>query len=131
MTKTYKITDLEICNQAQKIVNLRPEFDQRERELQLRFQREANELSNEFNARKNILWDKLIEQVGLNPRDENGDRPGYTIDNEYFAEHGVVFIVHDDEAEASSCDCPGCRALREETSMDEILENLFKDPAVG
>lgn len=106
MTKTYKITDPEICNQAQKIVNLRPEFDQREKELQKRYQKEADELSNEFNQRKNILWDKLIEQVGLTPRDENGERPSYTIDNDYFEEHGVVFIVHD---EASSCDCPDCR----------------------
>ena len=42
MTKTYKITDLEICNQAQKIVNLRPEFEQREKELKARFQKEAD-----------------------------------------------------------------------------------------
>lgn len=116
MTKTYKITDLEICNQAQKIVNLRPEFEQREKELQLRFQREADELSNEFNQRKDILWDKLIEQVGLNPRDENGERPSCTIDNDYYAEHGVMFIVHD-ECHNSSCDCPGCRALRGEEEI--------------
>lgn len=124
MTKTYKITDPEIYNQAQKIVNLRPEFEQREKELQKRYQKEADELSNEFNARKDILWDKLIEQVGLTPRDENGDRPSYSIDNDYFAEHGVVFIVHD-ESEDSSCDCPGCRALRESgegpMSLAEIL----------
>lgn len=102
MNKTYKITDSEICNQAQKIVNLHPEFEQREKELQKRYEKEANELSNEFNQRKDILWDKLIEQVGLTPRDENGERPSYTIDNSYFAEHGIMFIVHD---EASSCDC--------------------------
>ena len=116
MTKTYKITDSEICNQAQKIINLRPEFEQREKELQKRYQKEAEALSEEFNARKDILWDKLIEQVGLNPRDENGDRPSYTIDNDYFEEHGVVFIVHD-ESEDSPCDCPGCRALRGEEEI--------------
>lgn len=125
MTKTYMITKPEVMEQAQKIVNLRPEFEQREKELQARYQKEADELSREFNARKVILWVKLIEQVGLTPRDENGERPGYTIDNNYFAEHGVVFIVHEDEAEASSCDCPGCRALREggerPMSLAEIL----------
>lgn len=121
MTKTYKITDSEICNQAQKIVNLRSEFEQREKELQKRYRKEADELSNEFNQRKDILWDKLIEQVGLTPRDENGERPSYTIDNSYFEEHGVVFIVHEDEA--SSCDCPGCREEGEEgpMSLAEIL----------
>lgn len=121
MTKTYKITDPEICNQAQKIVNLRPEFEEREKELQRRYQKEADELSKEFNARKDILWDKLIEQVGLTPRDENGERPNYTIDNEYFEEHGVVFIVYED----SPCDCPDCRSLREgdeePMSLAEIL----------
>ena len=111
MTKTYKITDSEICNQAQKIINLRPEFKQREKELEARYKKEADELSNEFNQRKDILWDKLIEQVGLNSRDENGDRPSYTIDSSYFEEHGIMFIVHD-EYHNSSCDCPGCRALR-------------------
>ena len=125
MNKTYMITNPEVMEQAQKIVNLRPEFEQREKELQKRFQKEADALSEEFNARKDILWDKLIEQVGLTPRDENGNRPSYTIDNEYFAEHGVVFIVHDDEAKASSCDCPSCRALREggerPMSLAEIL----------
>lgn len=122
MTKTFMITKPEVMEQAQKIVNLRPEFEQREKELKDRYQKEADELSKEFNARKDILWDKLIGQVGLIPRDENGDRPAYTIDNSYFAEHGVVFIVHD-ESEDSSCDCPGCRALREEgpMSLAEIL----------
>lgn len=124
MTKTYKITDPEICNQAQKIVNLRPEFEQREKELQARYQKEADALSDEFNARKDILWDKLIEQAGLAPRDENGDRPVYRIDNEYYAEHGIVFIAHD-ESEDSPCDCPGCRALREghegPMSLSDIL----------
>lgn len=122
MTKTYMITKPEVMEQAQKIVNLQPEFEQREKELQKRYKKEADELSNEFNQRKGILWDKLIEQVGLAPRDENGERPSYTIDNDYFEEHGVVFIVHD---EASSCDCPGCRALREgeegPMSLAEIL----------
>lgn len=117
MTKTYKITDSEICNQAQKIINLRPEFEQREKELQKRYQKEAEALSSEFNARKDILWDKLIEQVGLTSRDENGERPSYTIDNDYYAEHGVVFIVHDD----SSCDCPGCRGGERPMSLAEIL----------
>lgn len=116
MTKTYKITDSEICNQAQKIINLRPEFEQREKELQKRYQKEAEALSEEFNARKDILWDKLIEQVGLTPRDENGERMDYTIDNSYFAEHGVVFIVHEDEKD-EPCDCPGCRALRGEEEI--------------
>ena len=111
MTKTYMITKPEGMEQAQKIVNLRPEFEKREKELKDRFQKEADELSNEFNARKDILWDKLIEQVGLNPRDEKGERPGYTIDNSYFAEHGVVFIVFEEDKDL--CDCPGCRALRE------------------
>lgn len=124
MTKTYMITKPEVMEQAQKIVNLRPEFEQREKELQARYQKEADELSQEFNARKDILWDKLIEQVGLTPRDENGERPGYTIDNGYFAEHGVVFIVHEDKKE-EPCDCPGCRALREggerPMSLAEIL----------
>ena len=120
MTKTYMITKSEVMDQAQKIVNLRPEFEQREKELQARYEKEADELSNEFNARKDILWDKLIEQVGLTPRDENGERPSYTIDNSYFEEHGVVFIVHD---EASSCDCPGCRGEDGEgpMSLAEIL----------
>lgn len=124
MTKTYMITKPEVMEQAQKIVNLRPEFEQREKELRDRYQKEANELSNEFNARKDILWDKLIQQVGLNPRDENGDRPPYTIDNEYYAEHGVVFIALE-EHEDDVCDCPGCRALREgekgPMSLAEIL----------
>lgn len=120
MTKTYKITDSEICNQAQKIINLRPEFEQREKELQARYKKETEALSEEFNARKDILWDKLIQQVGLTPRDENGNRPGYTIDNSYFAEHGVVFIVLEEDKDL--CDCPGCRALREEPmSLAEIL----------
>lgn len=121
MTKTYMIVKPEVVEQAQKIVNLRPEFEQREKELQARYQKEADELSNEFNARKDILWDKLIEQVGLTPRDENGERLSYTIDNNYFAEHGVVFIVHED----SPCDCSDCRALREgdeePMSLAEIL----------
>lgn len=117
MTKTYMIVKPEVMEQAQKIVKLRPEFDQREKELQKRYQKEADALSEEFNARKDILWDKLIEQVGLDPRDENGDRPGYTIDNSYFAEHGVVFIVHDE----SSCDCPGCRGGEGPMSLAEIL----------
>lgn len=113
MTKTYMITKPEVMEQAQKILNLHPEFEKREKELQARYKKEADELAQEFNARKDILWDKLIEQVGLTPRDENGERPGYTIDNGYFAEHGVVFIVHD-ESKDSSCDCPGCRSLRED-----------------
>jgi len=125
MTKTYKITDPEICNQAQKIVNLRPEFEQREKELKDRFQKEADELSNEFNARKDILWDKLIEQVGLNPRDENGERPSYTIDNSYFAEHGVVFIVLEEDKDL--CDCPGCRALREDDEGSMSLLGMGGD----
>lgn len=124
MTKTYMIIEPEVMEQAQKIVNLRPEFEQREKELQARYRKEADELSNEFNARKDILWDKLIEQVGLTPRDENGERLSYTIDNDYFAEHGVVFIVHD-ESEDSLCDCPSCRSLREgdeePMSLAEIL----------
>ena len=97
MTKTYMIIKPEVMEQAQKIVNLRPEFEQREKELKQRYQKEADALSDEFNARKDILWDKLIEQVGLTPRDENGERPAYSIDNDYFAEHGIVFIVHEDE----------------------------------
>ena len=120
MTKTYMITKPEVMEQAQKIMNLRSEFEQREKELQKRYQKEADELSNEFNQRKDILWDKLIEQVGLTPRDENGERPNYTIDNDYFEEHGVVFIVHD-ESEDSPCDCPGCRGEDGPMSLADIL----------
>lgn len=129
--KSILIKDPVVAGVAQDIVALRAEFEQREAELQLRFQQEAEALSEEFNKRKDFLWDNLIDLTGLKPRDENGERSSYTIDNEYFAEHGLVFVI-DEQTEDSVCSCPACRSMRGETaSMESILEKLFNDPAVG
>jgi hypothetical protein len=123
MTKSYMIIKPEILDQAQKIVNLKPEFDQREKEIRGRFDKEMEELSNEFNARKDILWDKLIDQIGLTSRNENGDQMPYTIDNSYFEEHSVVFVVFEDEAKV--CDCPGCRSMRESGEVPMSLADIL------
>lgn len=91
--KSILIKDPVIIGVTQDIVSLRNDFEERESELKDRFRKEADELEVEFNTRKDFLWDKLVELTGLKPRDENGERPSYRIDNEYFAEHGLVFVI--------------------------------------
>jgi hypothetical protein len=114
MTKSTLIMNSKELKVAQDIIALSDEFRKREEELRNRFQVEINKLSAEFNQRKNFLWDNLIEMTGLTPKDEKGERSGFTICYEFFDDHGMMFILHPDfelELEEEVCDSPTSLAL--------------------
>lgn len=113
MTKSMMITDPSVTGIALDIVALGEEFTKREQELKDLFQKEGDKLSDEFNKRKDFLWNSLVDLTEL-PRNEDGSLPSYEIDNQYFTEHGVMFINKNEE-----CDCAVCRSGR--GSLAEIL----------
>jgi hypothetical protein len=129
MTKTHLITDPVAIAVAHMIGGLRAKFEEAEKELKDRFEKEANELAASFNLQKETLWADLTEKASLPPCDKEAGF-GYQIDLDYAEEHGLIFLIEMNE-EKDDCDCIICQTRRGGASMGSILEKLMNDPAVG
>lgn len=122
MTKTHMIENQEAIGIAKEIAGLLDLFQAEEKELQDRFQKEADILSEKFNRKREDLWNDLTAMASVAPCDKEAGF-GYEIDLDYAEEHGMIFLREVND-EKDDCDCIACQTRRGEgggSSLADIL----------